>query len=52
MSICENCGQEIEEDEVQCCKLCGYDCLGNCCIGVHDHNCPHKDDDNEEKDND
>lgn len=38
-TICEGCGAEIEEDEVQSCGVCGMDGLGNCCIGVLDHDC-------------
>lgn len=39
MTLCENCGQEIDEDEVQECDLCGMDGLGDCCIGSYDHDC-------------
>lgn len=39
MSICNNCGQEIPEEEVQQCQVCLCDGLGNCCIGTLDHDC-------------
>lgn len=38
-SICENCGEEIAESEVQKCGECDLDGLGNCCIGIVDHEC-------------
>ncbi len=40
---CDNCGAEIDEDEVQKCELCGHDGLGNCCIGDLDHGCAAED---------
>ncbi len=40
---CENCVAEIDEDEVQMCEHCLMDGLGNCCIGVLDHNCTETD---------
>lgn len=45
-SICENCGEEVPENEIQSCEKCGVDGLGNCCIGIEDHVC----DDAEEED--
>lgn len=39
MTSCENCSRTIEIREVQQCLICHTDGLGNCCIGVDDHNC-------------
>lgn len=39
VAICEHCGKEIREDEVQQCPYCGMDGLGNCCIADIDHEC-------------
>lgn len=36
---CENCCREIDLEESQTCEVCGLDGLGNCCIGVFDHDC-------------
>ena len=38
-AICDNCGSEIPEDEVQTCDICEADGLGNCCIDPSDHPC-------------
>lgn len=39
MTNCSHCTKEIPDDEAQKCEHCGEDGLGNCCIGVADHNC-------------
>ena len=36
---CANCSTLVPEDEIQLCEVCGYDGLGNCCIGDLDHDC-------------
>lgn len=36
---CSACSGEIPDTEVQMCEHCGEDGLGNCCIGVGDHDC-------------
>lgn len=39
MTNCSNCSAGIEYSEVQKCTSCDMDGLGNCCIGVADHDC-------------
>lgn len=36
---CSACSGEILDTEVQMCEHCGEDGLGNCCIGIGDHDC-------------
>lgn len=38
---CEECGAEIEDDEVECCEECGADGLCNDCL--MDHDCDEED---------
>ena len=33
---CELCSAEIEDDEVECCDVCGQDGLCNDCLMDHD----------------
>ena len=39
MTICECCGGEVLDTEVQMCELCGADGLCEQCIGECDHPC-------------